>query len=50
MANKLFISKGYGIGSAVFSLTHSGDAIGASSRFGSQSNLLKTKFTNVSTS
>jgi outer membrane protein assembly factor BamB len=45
--NKLFISKGYGIGSAVFSLTHSGDAWSIKPVW-RQSNLLKTKFTNVS--
>ncbi len=45
--NKLFISKGYGIGSAVFSLTYSGDAWSIRPVW-RQSNLLKTKFTNVS--
>jgi outer membrane protein assembly factor BamB len=45
--DKLFISKGYGIGSAVFSLTNSGDAWNIKPLW-RQSNLLKTKFTNVS--
>ena len=46
--NRLFISKGYGIGSAVFSITHSGSDWSIKPIW-QQSNLLKTKFTNVST-
>ena len=45
--NRLFISKGYGIGSAVFSITHSGSDWSIKPIW-QQSNLLKTKFTNVS--
>ena len=46
--DRLFISKGYGIGSAVFSVTHSGGDWSVKPIW-RQSNLLKTKFTNVST-
>ena len=46
-ASKLFISKGYGIGSAVFSLTNTG-GVWSIEPIWRQSNLLKTKFTNVS--
>jgi len=42
--NRLFISKGYGVGSAVFSLNSADQTI---EPIWQQSNLLKTKFTNV---
>lgn len=47
--NRLFISKGYGVGAAVFSLGNvtEADATGAIEPIWQQSNLLKTKFTNV---
>ncbi len=45
--SRLFISKGYGIGSAVFTLTNSSDGWNIEPLW-RQSNLLKTKFTNVS--
>ena len=45
--SKLFISKGYGIGSAVFSLTNA-NGVWSIEPIWRRSNLLKTKFTNVS--
>ncbi len=47
--DRLFISKGYGVGAAVFSLDNATgiDATGVIEPIWQQSNLLKTKFTNV---
>lgn len=44
--NRLFISKGYGVGAAVFAINHS-DAGWLIEPVWQQANLLKTKFTNV---